>query len=392
VLRYILEVLPDYLGRRVNFDIICGTSVGGINSAWLASTINEPEYSVQRLWYLWRTLEFAEIVRPSYTEIWRKLRGLLGVDGIFEKAREEKLIERPGGLLKTGFLDDLVRNEIPFHNIRRNLSRGLLDAVTVSSTDIVTGQTTVFLQTKDRKTPPWTRDPRRVVVGGPITARKVLASGAIPFLFPPVKIGNHWFCDGGLRQNTPLSPALRLGADRVLVITLRSRREMSPSGPFEEPADQVDYRQPGFGFLLGKLLDAILLDPLDYDLTVLNRLNGILEFGEKQFGREGFIETLNSVVKEYRGQGYSIVDPLLIRPSEDLGTLASDFAQDVPDNFWGSKVMAKICSSASEYHTYHESDLLSYLLFDGGYTGQLLDLGYGDAKEMHGELVDFFSD
>ncbi|MFB6352233.1 MAG: patatin-like phospholipase family protein [Bradymonadaceae bacterium] len=232
VLRYIFDVIPKTTGEPVDFDIVSGTSVGAINSAWVASTLNEPAYCGQRMWYLWRTLEFADVIQPSYTEIWRLARQFLGGTEFLESLGLPEWVlpgedgSRHGGLLDVSFFEDLVRDEIPFQNIARNLSRGLLEAFTVSTTDVVSGRTTVFAQTASGEVPPWTRDPRRVAVGGAITADKVLASAAIPILFPAVQIGNRWFSDGGLRQNTPLTPALRLGADRVLVVTLHSESIM----------------------------------------------------------------------------------------------------------------------------------------------------------------------
>jgi NTE family protein len=391
VLRYILEKLPADLGHPPRFDVICGTSVGAINATWLAATLDQPAYCFQRLWYLWRTLSFDSVVDPSLGNIFTLVRSLLGVQSLDEHLRLLPKGKRGGGILDTTFFDRLIRKELPLENIERNLSRGLLDALTVSATNIATGQTTVFVQTDDRELPPWTRDPRRVAIGGTITAEKVLASAAIPFMFPPVKIGQHWFCDGGLRQNTPLSPALRLDANRVLVISLRSRSDWPKPGPFDGPEGAPDAKFPDVGMLIGKLLDALLLDPLDYDLSVLERINGILRHGEELFGDDSFTEALNDIVEVYRGQDYHIVEPLLLSPSKDLGRLASDFASAQPDAFWGSRMMASMCRAATE-RDYNESDLLSYVLFDGGYTGQLLDMGYADAAEIHDDLVAFFSE
>lgn len=383
VMRYVMETLPQELGHPVRFEVLCGTSVGAINSAWLAATLDEPAYSVQRLWYLWRTLEFRQVVQPAIGNLWGFARNFLGLD-----SKNSGEPENRGGVLRADYFRHILQEELPIDNIQRNLGRGLLDALTVSTTNIVTGQTTTFVQTAAEELPPWTRDPARVAIEGAITPDKILASAAIPFVFAPVKIGNHWFCDGGLRQNTPLSPALRLDADRVLVISLQSGANTPRPHPFSESPDAIDHRFPDTAMMLGKLLDAVLLDPIEYDLSVLKRINAILRYSGDLPGED---EGLNEIVGAYRGQGYRVVEPLLLQPSEDLGRLARDFALRVPDSFWGSRMMAAICKNAAT-REYDDSDLLSYLLFDGGYTGQLLEMGYRDAEANHAPLIRFFQD
>lgn len=391
VLRYIQQALPDELGEHPRLDIISGTSVGAINAAWLAATIDDPEESVQKLNLLWRRLIFSQTVQLSYGAAGRTL-GRLIWDRSPLPGRPRRRRSREGGLFRTTFFDEIIGHEIPFNRIGDNLAKGHLEALSVSATNIITGQTTVFVQSS-KPVPPWTRDKRRVALSGPMTARKVLASAAIPLIFPAVKIGAHWYSDGGLRQNTPISPALRLGADRVLVIALKR----SNLGEEEERARQrVVYgdgpRHPNPAFVAGKFLDALLLDPLDYDLSVLERVNGILEYGQEAFGEEVFIEKLNEVIRAHRGQGYRVVRPLLLRPSQDMGELASRFARRQRADFWGSLPLRMLAERALAEEGARESDLLSYLLFDGDFTGQLIDMGYADAKARHDELVEFFSD
>ncbi len=392
VVRYILEALPDHLGYRPRFDIVCGTSVGAINAAWVAATADQPGKCVQRMQVLWKSLVFSEAVKFSYGEIWRFLRrNLLGQRFSLPALQgPRKPPHREGGFLKTGFFDRIVRDEIPFHKIGENLESGLLDAVSVSATNIITGQTTVFAHS-NRGLPPWTRDVRRVAHRGALTPEKVLASAAIPLLFPAVRIGQYWYCDGGLRQNTPISPALRLGADRVLVVALRGRTLEERVTPPPEMLSR--YREhPTQAFVIGKLLDALLLDPLEYDLDVLERVNAILEYGGEAFGEDVFVDRLNEVWRAHRGQGYRVVRPLLLRPSEDLGALAARFARAQPDDFWGSLPLRTMSKRALEAEGAAESDFLSYLLFDGGYTGRLLEMGYRDAAAQREELVAFFED
>lgn len=382
VIRYVVERVAEDLGRPVHFDIVSGTSVGAINAAWLAATMDDPAHCVQRLWYLWRTMELSRSVQPSWENIWTMVRRLV------RDTSDRSIEPRPGrsySMLNTNFFVELIQREIPFHNIQNNIHAGLLDALTVTGTDVHSGRTTVFVQSERSELPPWTRDPRRIAVARPIDAEIVLASAAIPILFPAVKLGERWYFDGGLRQNTPISPALRMGAKKLMVISLKS-------APRPEALDRVtEVETPTVSFLLGKLLNALLLDPLDYDLAFMERVNAILKHGQEATDAD-FIERLNDVVEVYRGQPYRVVEPLLFRPTQDLGQLASDFAGQLSERDWGNPVLATIGRRASEGGTFRESDFLSYLLFDGGYTGQLLDLGYEDARRKHAKLVDFFTD
>lgn len=380
VLRYILDELTEDLGHPPRLDIICGTSVGALLGAWVASNIEDPARAGQRLWYLWRTMRLADTVQVSKRNIFT-MAGQL-----FRDMGEKSMEPFPGrtlAVMNTAYFSNLVAREIPFQQIRKNMDAGLLDAVTVTCTDVHTGRATVFAECNETELN-WSRDPRRRAVSGPLTPEKVLASASIPVLFPSVKIDGHWYFDGGLRQNTPIAPALRLGADRVLVVGLQS----APSR-VEPPLETLE-APPSVSFVLGKMLNALLLDPLDHDLALLERINGLLRHGEQAFGKDHFISTLNEVMEAYRGQGYRMVDTLLIRPTTDLGELAIDLAGQMKDNEWGSATMRQIGRRAADMQGYRESDFLSYLLFDGKYTGELLDLGWRDAQKKHKELLRFF--
>lgn len=386
ILRYILDEVPAALGHPIRFDIISGTSVGAINATWLASTLNDPTFCGQRLWYLWRRMRLADTVDVSYGNVFTMLSRLMGdtPDATLQPRKGRTL-----SILNTRYFNTLIQNEIPFDQLRQNVKTGVVDALTVTATEVHTGRTTVFVESAQEALPPWTKDPHRAAIKGPITANKVLASAAIPVLFPAVRIDQNWYFDGGLRQNTPISPALRMGASRLLVISLKSgKRIHPPSGPdLDSP--------PTISFLLGKLLNALLLDPLDYDLAFLERINAMLKYGQEAFDAHGqgdFIKELNEIFEVHRGQGYRHVESLLIRPSDDLGEIAGDFAAQLSDREWGSRVLATVGRRVSKVDGYRESDFLSYILFDRGYTGTLLDLGYADAQERHDELVAFFQD
>ena len=174
----------------------------------------------------------------------------------------------------------------------------------------------VFVQNASGQIPEWSKDPfvraQMVTMG----AEHALASAALPILFPAVAVGERFFCDGGLRQNTPLSPALRLGADKVLVIGLRHK---PPANAADVPEESMPY--PGAAFLVGKILDAFLLDHIDYDLDRLRRFNALIE-AVRAAGSPDHRERFDQVVTTMRGAPYRIVGEYMIRPSEDLGEIA----------------------------------------------------------------------
>lgn len=377
VLRYIIEKLEADLGHAPRMDILCGSSVGAINAAWVASTIDQPEYSGTRLWSLWHRMRIEEAIVVSGANIVTMLSQLL----------RDTPVELPAGqtlsLLNTKFFVDLIRNELPLGAIEKNISAGLLDTLTVTATEVHSGRATTFVQTHQDRLPAWTRDPRRRAIAREITSDIVLASAAIPVLFPSVKIGKRWYFDGGLRQNTPIAPAIRMGAEKVLVISLKTDAER-----LESEIDQA--QAPSVSMLLGKMMNALLLDPLDYDLAYLERINNLLERGTEAFG-DSFQDTLNQVIEAHRGQPYRPIEPLLLKPSMDLGRLAADIAGRLSDDTWGSRILRMMGERAIDLE-YRESDFMSYLLFESEYTGALLELGWSDAQCKHDALVEFFQD
>jgi NTE family protein len=208
-------------------------------------------------------------------------------------------------------------------------------------------------------------------------------------LFPAVRIGSSYYADGGLRLNTPLAPALRMGADRVLVIALRQEpREAHEAAMMEQRVE--DYANPIF--LFGKVLNALLLDPVDADLARMRLMNEILEDGEKAFGPE-FLDRINTVANRERGNPFKKIEDLVIRPSADLGQLAGQVLENMRQEHMTSPLLrlaARGLSGGPDRTP--ESDLLSYLLFDGNFLAPLSELGYADARVREDELVEFFSD
>jgi NTE family protein len=201
-----------------------------------------------------------------------------------------------------------------------------------------------------------------------------------------VKIGRDFHVDGGLRQNTPMSPAIRLGADRLLVVSLRhvpSQTEQVVQRPEHERA----YPKPLY--LAGRALNSLLLDPTDYDLERMDRLNGILTAGVAAFGPR-FEEMLNHEMIERRGAPIRPLVAARVRPSQDIAEIANHFVRTDKAELrgrWARRAFRLLAGGEAE----RESNILSYLLFDGSYCGALTELGYADAAAEEEALASVFS-
>ncbi len=388
VVRYLLQDLPKRLGHPPKFDILCGTSVGAIHACFLGATAHEKPDRADRLVEFWTQMHLEEVLPLSAADLFRLPRRLLGVRRVAEAMRGGEAPERLYGLLNTEFLERLVVRAIPWRSIRRNLREERVDAICVAATQIGTGRVVIFMDTRDRRVPTWTRDPMIVPRPTRLLPTHALASAAIPLLFPAVRVASTYYADGGLRLNTPLAPALRLGADRVLVVALRQ----DPRSWSE--ATLAEQRVEDYGsvvFLFGKVLNALLLDHLDTDLARMRVMNEILCDGEAAFG-EDFVDRINAVAERERGQRFRKIEDLVIRPSADLGLLAGQVLRNLSDESQRSPIIRLAARSLAGRGRSAESDLLSYLLFDREYLAPLVELGYADAKAREEDLCAFFTD
>src|SRR5687768_7783210 len=255
VLWYLFDDLTRRLGAPPKVDILCGTSVGAINSAYLAAHLGDPMLGVRRLVDVWSSLRLDDVLGFGWRQAVSLPRVLLGGGmgaGIFDVSPMAALVQR----------------EIPWRAITRTMKKDQLKALSVSATEVSTGRTVIFMQTGPTTSLPTRAPPRTLIRADRIGPHHALASAAIPLLFPPVPIGSQLYVDGGVRQNTPIAPAIRLGATHVFVVGT-SRLVRGVAHPKPIPA-------PGATFLLGKIMNALLLDHLDNDLGMVNLLNSVL--------------------------------------------------------------------------------------------------------------------
>lgn len=374
VVQYVVDEIAAAIGRDLHFDILCGTSVGALNACGLAAWAHEGKGAVRRMLDVWNTLDLGALVKTDMLSLFSALR-----------LRSTDVPARESGLLDPKGIEAVVHDSIPFERIDENLAAGYLDALTVSTTHVQSGRTVVFVQTRDGKLPPWSADPTIEPRAAKIRAHHALASAAIPILFRSVRIDGEFHCDGGLRQNVPLSPARRLGADALLVINPRfvTDAALAPADPNKEEGF------PGPLFLLGKTLNALLLDRIDTDLARLESVNRILDAGARAYGPD-FVSRINASLGYAPGRGLRPMRTVLVRASHDIGALAAEFVRKHGAAMTGltGRLMRRLASSAEDPN---ESDLLSYVLFDGRFAKQLIDLGWHDAKARHDELATFFA-
>ena len=358
VLRFLYRSLPKNLGFVPWPTVVSGTSVGALNGTFVVS---RSEAQIVLLSRLWRRLRIPDVFTLQYGDVLGALRGR-------HRGHSGAALLDPSPLVR------LVHDQFPQTDVRRSIDSGLVRAFIVSATELNNGHNVLFVDSAadDLALQPLARSR---VDRTPIGPQEVLASAALPFMFPPVTLRGRGYVDGGLRQNTPLRPVLHSGVDRVLVVGSHMAAETGPAAQAEVV--------PSLAFLAGKTLNALMADPVDRDLAQAERLNEVVAWGTARYGPE-FAE---GVARDLDLRAVSI---LTVRPSQDLGRIAAKAYKDsppadAPNLRWLLSALADRQNAEGG-----ESDLLSYLYFDRAFTEQLEDLGYQDAEAQQEQLAAHF--
>lgn len=380
----VLKLKPE---DAAPFQIFAGTSVGAINAAYLAAHADRGDLAISGLVDIWEGLS---------------LRRHLKVDTLrFLGLRDRLPFARNDGTMGRSLLDprpiyDIVEGCIPWDRLHRNVKSGRVSGLLVTALHIATGTTHIFSELSPNTEFAPSKDPLRKAVPGPISSKHVIASCALPLVFPAFAIHGSYYCDGGLRFNTPLAPAIRAGAERLVVVPLirpfsrddaegETIRRNSDTPNTGAPVSEELYPSPFF--LLGKLLNALILDPISYDLKVLERFNMLMGTLDQALTDDEKAR-LDQLLIETRGAPYRAVETLAFHPSMDLGRIAGEYLEKrtVKAGFIVEQLLQR---SALLRETY-EADLVSFLLFDGEYSRRLVEAGRKDAEDRADDIRRFF--
>jgi NTE family protein len=371
VLSYVFGELVRRTGRVPRVDVISGCSVGAVNGTYLASVAHEPVSGVESLVDLWYKLDFSQVLSFGLKELAFLHRVWLGG-------------ARPQGLFNAEPLARLIAANVSWLSLARNLRRGVLKALTLATTKVATGRPHIWVDMSPHTPPPRDVGNQLVMRRGAIRAQHVLASAAIPIVFPMVNIDGELHCDGGLRINTPTSPAIHLGARKLFVVGLSHQRyDGAP------PASIAADRAPGAPFLFGKMLDAFFLDHLDADMREIQRINEYMSMGQAVYG-PSFITRINQEAKARGKPERNPVQTCTVRPSIDLGRVADDFLGEKRRRVRADTAIVHAMLRAIDVGENADADLASFLLFDEAYVHVLVELGRRDAAQMRDEIADFF--
>ena len=347
VLKAISELIPD----SNPFSIISGTSAGAINASLLASRSQSLKEAVEVLSGVWCNFKTNKVYRTETTVMLKSIfQWLLTVSsgGVLAK--------NPKSLLDNSPLRQLLEDTINLEGIKNNIDKGNLDAFAITAASYSSKKSVTFFQSEEDDID-WERF-LRVGVKTDILINHLMASIALPLIFPAVKINNEYFGDGAMRQATPLSPAIRLGAEKLLIINTDSK------SPNNQLTDNQIY--PSIGEVGGYMLDALFTGGLLSDLERLDRINQIIE----NSGNNS-VQTSNKKMKH--------LDYCVISPSKDIKKIAKEHYKDVP---YSVKLLMKGLGLKNR----EESELLSFLLFESSFTSSLIQLGFEDGMTNQSEI------
>ncbi|MGD8925470.1 MAG: patatin-like phospholipase family protein [Thioalkalispiraceae bacterium] len=356
VLKAVAELHPR--GHASPFKIVCGTSAGAINAVSLATMADNYHYAVAQMLRVWGNFRVSQVFQSDVKSISKNaLRWLvaLTIGGLGK--------QNPLSLLDRKPLRELLLRRLDFSRIQQVVDESYLHAISITASGYSSGQSVTFFQGSEEIIP-WSRV-RRFGSRSKITIDHLMASSAIPVLFEAIKLHREYFGDGSMRQMAPLSSALHLGSDRILVIGNQREDEKH-----RERVSKAEY--PSFAQIAGHILDSIFLDSLEADLERLERINKTIDVIPGRHLKKSEVPLRR-------------VDAFVISPSVDISELAQDYLHELP------RTIRYLLRGVGAYRK-QGSGLASYMLFEKGYCRELIRLGYQDAMQERSMLEQFLAD
>ena len=357
----VLKAVAELLPRRAPcpFAVLSGTSAGAINAAVLASRAGNFHNAVCDMEHVWGNFSVDQVYRADALSMLKS-----SLHWLFALVVGGLGARNPISLLDSSPLEELLSRSVRTDRIEQYLRRGLIDALAITASAYTSAQSVTFFQSGSEAAP-WSRK-RRVGRPEKISVKHLMASSAVPFVFPPVQLGGEYFGDGSMRHRTPLSAAIHLGAERLLVVGVRDEH------PDPEPPPDFEPTPPSLAHLAGYMLDTLFMDGLYGDLERTTRINMILE-------------QLKAAGLRHPVAGLRRIDSMVVLPSFDVRDTAGRHAKELPLTL---RLLLKGVGAGSR----DGRQLISYLLFESGFTRELMELGYQDGLSRQEQLRAFLFD
>jgi NTE family protein len=354
----VLSAITKFVPRNhaIPFPILCGTSAGAINTTALGCYASCFHLGVKKLEWVWKNLDTSKIYHNNTRGVFGHISKAMLAN--FQADYANKL---PRSLLNNEPLRDLLNSVMNFKRIDNNILQGYLSATSVTASSYSTGNSISFFQANDHIAP-WNRE-KRCGQATQLNTEHLMASAAIPLVFPSVKIKKNHFGDGSVHQLSPLSPAIHLGAKRIFIIGVEQPKE-----PIY--ANENTPHPPTAATIAGHLLDSIFADTMNSDLERMARINETLKLIPKS--------------KKENVEGLKHIDSFILNPSSDFNTIALNYYEDLP-------LPVRVLLRSAGINNDAESSLVSYLLFEKNFCSELIQLGFNDAMEQENQIRHFLN-